>query len=187
VISDAVSALFDKIGERILVTHSQGGGSGWMTAIKNSKVRAVVAYEPGSGFVFPEGEVPASMPSSAETLVLSGIPLSYFMQLTKIPIIIYYGDNIPDQVSANPGQDNWRVRLAMAKLWKDAVNRHGGHVTLIHLPDIGIYGNTHFMFSDLNNVQIAGLLHKSFIINELGKICIPVSRCCIDLNFEKGC
>ena len=114
-ISDAVSALFDKIGERILVTHSQGGGSGWMTAIKNSKVRAVVAYEPGSGFVFPEGEVPASMPSSAETLVLSGIPLSYFMQLTKIPIIIYYGDNIPDQVSANFGQDNWRVRFAMAK------------------------------------------------------------------------
>src|SRR5262249_46970835 len=27
--------------------------------MKNPKVRAVVAYEPGSGFVFPEGEVPA--------------------------------------------------------------------------------------------------------------------------------
>jgi len=33
-----------------------------------------------------------------------------------------------------------------------------GVVTLIHLPDIGIRGNSHFPFSDLNNVQIAELV-----------------------------
>jgi len=43
----------------------------------------------------------------------------------------------------------------MAKLWVAAVNRHGGDARLIHLPDIGIRGNTHFMMSDLNNVEIA--------------------------------
>jgi hypothetical protein len=42
------------------------------------------------------------------------------MLLTKIPIVIYYGDNIPD----------------------------------------GIRGNTHFLMSDLNNVQIADQLSK---------------------------
>ena len=68
VVSGAVSALFDKIGPAILVTHSQGGGPGWSTAIKNSNVRAIVAYEPGSNFIFPEGEVPSPMPSSAGTL-----------------------------------------------------------------------------------------------------------------------
>ena len=57
VIPSAVSALFDKTGPAILVTHSQSGGPGWITAIKNPNVRAIVAYEPGSGFVFPEGEV----------------------------------------------------------------------------------------------------------------------------------
>lgn len=160
VISDAVAALFNKVGPGILVTHSQGGGPGWLSAIKSQNVRAVVAYEPGSGFVFPEGEVPSPMPSSAGTLDASSVPLSDFMQLTKIPIIIYYGDNIPEQPSSNPGQDNWRVRLAMARLWADAVNRHGGDVTVVHLPEIGIYGNTHFAFSDLNNVQIADLLSK---------------------------
>jgi len=82
------------------------------------------------------------------------------MKLTKIPIIIYYGDNIPEQPSANPGQDMWRVRLAMARLWVHAVNRRGGDVTLLHLPEIGIHGNTHFLFSDLNNVEIADLLSK---------------------------
>ncbi len=160
VISDAVSALFNKVGPAILVSHSQGGGPGWLAAMKSPNVRAVIAYEPGSGFVFPEGEVPPPMPSLTGTLEGIAIPLSQFMQLTKIPIVMYFGDNIPEQPAANPGQDNWRVRLKMARLWKDAVNRHGGDVTLVHLPEIGIRGNTHFAFSDLNNLEIADLLSK---------------------------
>ena len=38
------------------------------------------------------------------------------------------------------------------------MNRRGGDVTLVHLPALGIRGNTHFPFSDLNNLQIADLL-----------------------------
>ncbi len=160
VISDAVAALFNKIGSGILVTHSQGGGPGWRTAIKSGNVRAIVSYEPGSNFVFPAGEVPPSMPSSGGRLEALGVPLSEFMLLTKVPIIIFYGDNIPEKPTANPGQDQWRVRLAMARLWKDAVNRRGGDVTVVHLPEIGIRGNTHFPFSDLNNLDIADLLYR---------------------------
>lgn len=160
VISDAVSALFNKIGPGILVTHSQGGGPGWVTAIKNRNIRAVVSYEPGSGFIFPNGEVPPPMPSSGGTLEAAGVPLSEFMLLTKVPIIIFYGDNIPERPMAIPSQDQWRVRLAMARLWADAVNRRGGDVTVVHLPEMGIRGNTHFAFSDLNNLEIADLLSK---------------------------
>ena len=108
--------------------------------------------------MFPEGEVPAPMPSAAGTLEGVGVPLSEFMRLTKIPIVVYFGDNIPEQPTASPGEDNWRVRLAMARLWRDAVNRHGGDVTLVHLPETGIRGNTHFPFSDLNNLEIADLM-----------------------------
>ena len=36
----------------------------------------------------------------------------------------------------------------------------GGDATLVHLPEIGIRGNTHFPFSDLNNVRIADLVSK---------------------------
>ena len=160
VTSDAVSALFDKIGFGILVTHSHSGGMGWLAAMKNSRIRAIVSYEPGSGFVFPEGEVPSAMTSSAGVLDPVAIPLSEFMKLTKIPIIIYYGDFIPKEPMSNPGQDGWRVRLAMAKLWAAAINRHGGDAKVVHLPEIGIRGNTHFPFSDLNNVQIADLMSR---------------------------
>ncbi len=160
VISDAMSAVIDKSGPAILFTHSQGGGPGWYTAIKNSKVKAIVAFEPGSGFVFPENELPAPMPSAFDTLKGESIALDKFMALTRMPILIIYGDNIPDKPSAMPAQDSWRVRLAMARQWRDVVNKHGGDVKVIHLPEIGITGNTHFPFSDLNNVQIADLVSQ---------------------------
>lgn len=158
--SAAVSALFDKIGPGILVTHSHSGGQGWLAAMKNPKIRAIVSYEPGSSFVFPEGEVPASMPSSAGALEPVTISMAEFVKLTKIPIIIYYGDFIPTEPAANPGQDGWRVRLDMARRWAETINRHGGDAKVVHLPEIGIRGNTHFPFSDLNNVQVADMMSK---------------------------
>ncbi|MNF01259.1 hypothetical protein D3C80_2002300 [compost metagenome] len=82
------------------------------------------------------------------------------MALTKIPVLIIYGDNIPDKPTALPAQDSWRARLAVARQWRDVVNKHGGDVAVIHLPEIGIKGNTHFPFSDLNNVEIADLVSK---------------------------
>jgi hypothetical protein len=152
------AALFEKIGPGILVTHSHSGGFGWRTAIKNQNVRAIVSYEPGSGFVFPEGEVPAPIPSSSGPLAALGIAPAEFKLLTKIPIVIYYGDFIPKEQIANPGQDGWRARLEMARKWRDAVNKHGGDVTVVHLPEVGVQGNTHFPFSDLNNLKVADLM-----------------------------
>ena len=162
VITEAISLLFDKIGEGILVTHSQGGGPGWLTAIKNDKVKAVVAYEPYSGFVFPEGELPLPIKSNGLFGELKGveIPLSDFNKLTKIPIVIYYGDNIADKPTEVWNKDHWRSGLEMARLWAATINRHGGDATVIHLPEIGIKGNTHFPFSDLNNIEVADELSK---------------------------
>lgn len=157
---DAVSALFNKIGQGILLTHSQSGGPGWRTAMANDKIKAIVSFEPGGDFVFPGGETPEEIKLAGRTVSPPTVPMADFMKLTKIPILIYYGDNIPDQPSENPGQEQWRAFLAMAKQFRDAVNRHGGDVTLVHLPQIGIKGNTHFPMSDLNNLEIADHLSE---------------------------
>jgi hypothetical protein len=93
------------------------------------------------------------MPSAAGELTPEAISAEDFDKLTRIPIVIYYGDNIPTEPTTERGKDNWRVRLAMARLWVDAINRHGGDAELLHLPEIGITGNTHFLMSDLNNCQ----------------------------------
>ncbi len=160
VISDAMAALFDKTGPGILFSHSQAGGPGWLTAVKSGNVKGIVALEPGSGFIFPEKELPQEMPSAAGTLAPEAVSLADFEKLTRIPIIIYYGDNFPVEPTMERGQDNWRVRLAMARHWVDAINKHGGDAQLVHLPEIGIRGNTHFLMSDLNNVRIADQVSK---------------------------
>ena len=126
-----------------------------------------MSYEPGSNFVFPEGEVPPPRSSSSGSVEAIGIPAADFEKLTRIPIVIFYGDNIPQEPDSNPGQDGWRARLAMARLWRDAVNRRGGDVAVVHLPDIGIFGTTHFPFSGLSNLQIADLMSNFLADKEL--------------------
>ncbi|RAJ82302.1 alpha/beta hydrolase family protein [Chitinophaga dinghuensis] len=162
IVADACSEIFNKIGNGILVTHSQGGGPGWLTAIRNDKVKAVVAYEPYSGFVFPENELPQPIKSTGLFGELKGIgiPMNDFLKLTKIPIVVYYGDNIAKEPTLTWNKDHWRSGLEMARIWAATINKHGGNATVVHLPEIGIYGNTHFLFSDLNNMEVADLLSK---------------------------
>lgn len=167
IISDAISKLIDKLDGAVLITHSQGGGPGWMTAIKNQKVKAIVAYEPYSGFVFPEGEVPNPIQSTGLFGELKGtaISLADFKQLTKMPIVIYYGDNIAKTASTVWNMDHWRSGLEMAKLWAATINKYGGDAKVVHLPEVGIKGNTHFPFSDLNNKEVAEEL-ESWLISK---------------------
>ncbi|MGL4670690.1 MAG: hypothetical protein ACRCXX_01570 [Cetobacterium sp.] len=68
-------------------------------------------YEPGE-FPFPEGELPAT-PETTSPFPISpvGIPKEDFQKLTQIPIVLYFGDNIPSEMINNWGQDNWRIRL----------------------------------------------------------------------------
>jgi hypothetical protein len=157
---DAVAALFGKIGEGVLVTHSASGGPGWRAAIASDKVRAVVSYEP-VGFVFPDdGTAPAPLVTPGGTSTPVVVPLADFKKLTRIPIQLVFGDNIPTAASPYARQDLWFRSYTVAKQFVDSVNAHGGDAQLLHLPEIGVYGNTHFPFSDLNNLKIADLLSE---------------------------
>lgn len=153
----AIGAVFGRVGAGVLVTHSAGGLPGWLAAIANADVRGVVAYEPGT-YVFPEDEVPELLPSLTGTLRGVGVPREDFLKLTKIPIVLYFGDYIPEDVTDKLGGENWRVRLALGRKFVETMNRHGGNATLVELPKIGVRGNTHFLMSDLNNDVIAALL-----------------------------
>jgi pimeloyl-ACP methyl ester carboxylesterase len=161
-IVNAMTAVFERSGEGILITHSASGTTGWKTAMKSNRVKAIVSYEPG-GFVFPEGEVPANNRGGA------GVPLDEFLKLTKIPIVVYFGDFIPEKETNIPSLDFWRTALATARQWAKVVNAHGGDATIVHLPEIGIKGNTHFPMSDLNNKEVAAVLSKWLNDKKLNK------------------
>jgi hypothetical protein len=87
------------------------------------------------------------------------------MKLTTMPVQIVWGDYIPSELSpANVGArltlDGRRINVVRAKLFVEAINRHGGNAKNVILPDLGIRGNTHFPMLDLNNVKIADLLSQ---------------------------
>lgn len=155
--SDAVSALFNKIGQGVLITHSHSGGQGWLAAIKNSNIKGIVSYEPGSGFIFPMDEVPAPMECVTGILRAKGVTKEIFLKLTQIPIVIYYGDYLFEGTN-HYGIEHWRIRFEMAKQFVNVINKHGGDAQLVHLPHLGLTGNTHFPMSDLNNVDVARLM-----------------------------
>ncbi|MGN0953833.1 alpha/beta hydrolase [Dialister sp.] len=157
VVADAMVKVMDKAGDSVLITHSAGGGPGWETAMHSSHVKGVIALEPGT-FPFPEGEVPeveaTTSPFPAKGMA---VPMEDFLKMTKIPVVVYFGDNIPTGNTPvdNWGLDNWRVRLNLARQWEKVMKKYGGDAEVIVLPDKGIKGNTHFLMADLNNKEVA--------------------------------
>lgn len=161
VYSDAYAALFERIGPAIFVTHSQGGPVGWQTLLKTRNIRAIVSYEPGGGIPYPVGQVP----EEGRVLTLSKktegieVPMDVFLEYTKIPIVVYYGDNLPE-TDERPEIYEWTRRLHLMRRWAEMLNKRGGDVTVIHLPEVGLHGNTHFPMSDLNNKEVAELMFQ---------------------------
>ena len=190
-----MAKLLEETGPSILVTHSNSGQYGWATALAApEKLKAIVAYEPGR-VVFPDSEVPEKIPTSVdfvnEALAPQLVSMDEFKKLTKMPILIIYGDNISTELTDVFNSEVWRVASKRAKQFVDAVNRQGGDAKLILLNELGIYGNTHAPFADLNNVQIADLLekflkekglderktpHQGPVLRELKEYTIPFSK-----------
>lgn len=157
VISAGLVALLDRIGPAVLVTHSASGVYGWLAGARSPNVKGIVSYEPG--FVFPQGEVPPPIPLYKETQE-AGAPIDpqEFANLAQVPIQVIYGDNIPTQPIPDLCADGRRAQVLTAPMFTDALNRRGGKASWLLLPDVGLRGNSHFMFSDLNNVEVADLL-----------------------------
>lgn len=158
IITDALVELLDRIGPAVLVTHSQSGRFGWLTSIRRPHlVKAAISYEPG--FVFPEGSVPEPIPLF-EGAMPAGTPVPEvdFATLATIPIQVVYGDNIPTSPIPDLPADGRRAQVVASRLFEEAIEARGGHAEIRHLPDVGLYGNSHFMFADLNNVAVADQL-----------------------------
>lgn len=157
--ANTVHELLKRTGPAILVTHSHSGQYGWATAIAAPDlVKGIVAYEPGS-FSFPEGERPADVPAinalASEVLQPQMVPAEEFKKLARMPIVIIFGDNIVKEPHEVFGIDAWRIASIRARQFVEAVNRHGGDAVFVSLPEIGIHGNTHVPFADLNSQEVA--------------------------------
>ncbi len=166
-LGEAAGKLLEAAGPSVLLTHSRSGMYGWETAMqKPDLVKAVVAYEPGR-MVFPDDAVPGPIEGEKPNILAMtapAVPSAEFQKLTKMPILIIYGDNIAKKPSENFNSEVWRGVSLRAQQFAKIVNERGGDARVVFLPDLGLRGNTHIPFADLNNrkvaEQLAAWLHE---------------------------
>lgn len=118
----------------VFVTHSQGGAIGW--DVDMDYVSAIVAVEPGGT---PE------------------VGSEQYQKLldAKVPIIILFGDYIDNGPADIRSTEFWKSVRDGAVGFAQSYNAAGGDCTVINLPDLGVTGNSHFMFQEENNGLIA--------------------------------
>ena len=73
----------------------------------------------------------------------------------KVPVIFYYGDNIDNGPEDIDSTAFWQMSRNTCVAFSEAYNAAGGDAAVIDLPKEGIYGNSHFLFQELNNKEIA--------------------------------
>ena len=139
---EAGAKAIDRIGPSVALTNSAGDWRAMIAAMHTDALKGIVAYEPAA-FVFPEGEGPQGPETGFGP---THVPMSEFMKLTKIPIQIVWGDNIDAR---------WEGRVATSRQFAEIVNRLGGKAEVLMLPSVGLRGNTHIPFADLNNQKVA--------------------------------
>ncbi|MBR1438829.1 MAG: hypothetical protein IJ587_09870 [Synergistaceae bacterium] len=70
-------------------------------------------------------------------------------------MIFYFGDYIENGPNDIKSTAFWKSVLDQCRDFAEHYNADGGEATVIYLPDEGIKGNSHFMFQELNNSEIA--------------------------------
>ncbi len=136
VLSDAAEISGKKI---VYVTHSQGGRVGWQTETKN--MAALIAVEPGG----------CPVPGSDE--------YKKFLE-AKIPMIVIFGDYIDNGPADIKSTSFWKGVRDQAEDFAENYRNDGGDAEVWDLPKMGITGNSHFMFQETNNREIADLIEK---------------------------
>jgi len=153
--AEAAAKAIDKIGPVVALTNSAGGWRAMLAALKSDNVKGIVAYEPAA-FVFPEGEGPQGEEGGFGP---THVPLEEFKRLTRIPIQIVWGDYTE--------QTYWKTNAELSRQFVAIVNKYGGHAEVLMLPSVGLVGNTHIPFADMNNEKVAEQLDLFLKKNKL--------------------
>jgi pimeloyl-ACP methyl ester carboxylesterase len=75
--------------------------------------------------------------------------------LAKIPTLMVFGDHLGD-VTGGPA--NWQASFDGCQAYVKRVVAAGGDAEMMHLPALGIRGNSHMLMQDRNNLQVADLI-----------------------------
>ena len=134
----AYLALVDKVCPCVMLLHSQGGAFGFKVAEQRpDKVKAIVAIE------------------SATAGIVANAP-----KLKDVPVLMLFGDYVDEH-------PRWSTFKKIDMEYGNAIKAAGGKVDWINLPEIGIKGNSHMLMQDKNSDQIAEVIQKWLVSQNL--------------------
>ena len=130
-----------------------------MAALAVQLKGAVLMGHSESGF-FPEqaalidptgirGMISIEMPCPAD------LTAPQIATLAKIPTLVMFGDHLGD---VQGGPANWAASLEGCEKYVQRVKDAGGDAEMMHLPKLGIKGNSHMLMQDRNSLQLADLI-----------------------------
>jgi hypothetical protein len=76
--------------------------------------------------------------------------------MAKIPILVMFGDHLGDVQGRFASL--WTTNFDTCQKFVQQVTAAGGDAQLMHLPKLGIKGNSHMLMQDKNNLQLADLI-----------------------------
>jgi pimeloyl-ACP methyl ester carboxylesterase len=172
------SALLDKIGPALVVTHSQSGQMGWLLAEKRPKaIKGIIAIEP-NGPPFDQG---ASFEGNTRAWGITDLPLTFSPPVSKASELAPIREASPDRPDLTRC---WKqpepprtlsnligipILIVTSETSPHAAYDHctskfltqaGVKNTHIRLEELGIHGNSHHMMLEKNNLEIAAVIQK---------------------------
>ncbi|WP_229158465.1 esterase [Bradyrhizobium brasilense] len=125
-----LAELSQRIQNTVLISHSQSGIYPFQTAAMSPKgIAGIISLEPGA--------CPA--------------PEFDMTNLKPIPILILFGDFVETS-------EAWSKRLQGCQSFVAAAKAAGVRAEVVSLPDVGLYGNSHMLMQDKNNLAVADWL-----------------------------
>jgi hypothetical protein len=129
-----MAALAVKLHGAILMGHSESGFFPEQAAlIDPAGIRGMISIE---------------MPCPAN------LTLEQISKLAKIPVLVMFGDHLGD---VQGGPASWQTSFESCQKFVQQVTDAKGDAEMMHLPKLGIHGNSHMLMQDRNNLQLADL------------------------------
>lgn len=96
---------------------------------------------------------------SIETQCETNLTTAALAHLAKIPTLVVFGDHLSELTFTFGSEKwSWSDSFAACRTFVDQLKRAGGDAEMMHLPRLGIKGNTHMLMQDINNTELADLL-----------------------------
>jgi pimeloyl-ACP methyl ester carboxylesterase len=177
-IRDAASALLDKIGPAIIMTHSQSGAFGWAIADARPKlVKGIIAAEP-SGPPFRNAvfsEEPARLWGMTDIAITYDPPVTDPKQIAVVEQAAADGPNLTkcmmqkEPARRLPTLAGIPILILAAESSYHAAYDHctskyltqaGVQNTFVRLETVGLRGNGHMLMIEKNNLEIADFIDQ---------------------------